>query len=92
MPKLKYVYDGVTGLKAIGKHVGVAGYTLLRRMRSENISLEEAIAYGARKPQAPSRRKAAKKKEKKQVELVGIRYPDQLSRLWRIALAMETAQ
>jgi hypothetical protein len=92
MGKLKYVYDGVEGIEAIGNHVGVSGFTLWRRMRRENISLEKAIAYGARKPQAPSTRKAAKKKEKKQVELVGIRYPDQLSRLWKIALAMETAQ
>jgi hypothetical protein len=87
---------GVQGLDAIGEFVGIPGSTLWRRMRDHKIGIEEAIAYGARKsPKTGKARKVhkpAKPKEKKQVELVGIRYPDQLSRLWKIALAMETAQ
>ncbi|ELY1986551.1 hypothetical protein SL034_001574 [Vibrio harveyi] len=79
----EYEYQGAIGLKEISKKFDI-NYNTLRQRLSKGMSLKDAIETKVKN------RGQAKKKivEKPEVELVGIKAPDQLNNSWKLALGM----
>ena len=82
-------YQGITGLKNIAKHVGMNPSTLATRVIEHKWSIEKAVNTPVKK--AGSR--TAKKVDAISVKTVfGVRFPDELSPLWRLSLGMKFKQ
>ncbi|EKG9563847.1 hypothetical protein O5P60_002656 [Vibrio parahaemolyticus] len=83
MAEKEMEYQGCKGIKSISTKFGIAESTLRQRL-SKGMSLKDAIETKVKN------RGQAKKKivEKPEVELVGIKAPDQLNNSWKLALGM----
>ncbi|MGI2929504.1 hypothetical protein [Vibrio fluvialis] len=84
-----YEYQGVRGLKNISKLVGIPAQTLSHRVY-RGMSIDEAIAAGAKVSYPRKRKESGKRKEQvhKQAIQEGIRHPDLLDGHWKLALGM----
>ncbi|HGO5302417.1 TPA: hypothetical protein ACK21Z_003190 [Vibrio harveyi] len=82
-PKEPHEYKGVVGLKDISSAFGI-NYNTLRQRLNAGMSIQEAVEKKVEKRTS----KVPEKKEKKKVELVGIKNPDLLDSSWKLALGM----
>ncbi len=77
-----YEYKGVVGLKDIAKKFGINYNTLRRRISDLGMSIDEAVT-------TPVINRAQKKETViKKAEVVGIKNPDLLNHLWKLALGI----
>lgn len=83
-----YEYQGVKGMAAISKLVGIPARRLSSRVKN-GYTLEEAIAQGVKAPYPECSERVQKKRK---VEVVGVRWPDLLSDHWKLALGMRVSQ
>ncbi|EHZ7344526.1 hypothetical protein K6O87_004110 [Vibrio vulnificus] len=83
---LKYVYNGIEGLVAIGLMVGVSERTIKRRMEQYGLSLDEAIDRIKEEQGRKPKRVVSKETPR------GPRFPEAMSKSWRTALGIGSMQ
>lgn len=92
MARNKYSYRGIEGLKAIAAKYGINPETLRQRIVNQGMSITAAINAG------DGRFSQKEAREKRQVnyhlprQQVGIKHPDLLSPVWKLALGIGAQQ
>lgn len=86
-----YEYNGLVGLSAISKEFGIPPATIAYRVRIQGLTIEQALNSQKNviinKP--PKKRKRERYRERKEnFVFVGVKYPDLLSPLWKLALGI----
>lgn len=85
-----HVYQGVQGMTAISREFNIPATTLYTRI-SRGMTIEQAVEAGKKAAYPQDRNETGKRKtaQKKQgITVVGIRYPDLMNSLWKLALGI----
>lgn len=87
----RFRYGGYVGLGELSRAFGIPASTIAYRVKVQKLSVEQAISAKKNqivvKPPKRPKRGSYKPREEKLI-YIGIKYPDLLSPLWKLALGI----